>query len=375
MAYWVVDYVFALGASILLTVIIIPKILLIAFRKKLFDSVNERKIHTGIVPRLGGLAFMPSMAFSYCLVLGVSLCLDAPGMLGYIESAILPTIFMVCAITLMYLLGLADDLIGVRYRAKFVIQFCSAILLIVSGLWVKNLYGFMGIEGCPNTLGWIFTAICIIFVVNAVNLIDGIDGLASGLSMVTLIWYSVVLWSEGEYLYLILCGATLGTLIPFFYYNVFGKVDSHTKIFMGDTGSLAIGLVLVFLCLGILNTPRIGLGIEHNIFVIAIAPLIVPCFDAVRVFIHRLRRGRNPFEPDKCHIHHKMLALGMKQWQALILILVSDMVFVCFNYFLSSMVQPTWIILFDVVVWTDLNIMLTKMIRRRETLKGVKLYD
>lgn len=375
MAYWVTNYVFALGVSLLLAGIIIPKILLIAFRKKLFDSVNERKIHTGIVPRVGGLAFMPSLAFSYCLVLGVSLCFDAPGVLGYIESAIRPTTFMVCAITLMYLVGFADDLIGVRYRAKFVIQICSAILIIVSGLWVKNLYGFMGIESWPDILGWIFTAVCIIFVINAVNLIDGIDGLASGLSMVALIWYSVVLWSEGEYLYLIMCGATLGTLIPFFYYNVFGKTDSHTKIFMGDTGSLTIGLVLVFLCLGILNTPRTGLGIEHNIFVMAIAPLIVPCFDVVRVFMHRLRRGRNPFEPDKCHIHHKMLALGMKQWQALILILVSDMGFVCVNYFLSSVIQPTWIILLDVVVWTGLNIMMTNMIRRREILKGVKLYD
>lgn len=377
MAYWVTNYVFALGVSILLAGIIIPKILLIAFRKKLFDSVNERKIHTGIVPRLGGLAFLPSLAFSYCLVVGVNVSAHSAGLIEFLEVGMQPTMFMVCALTLTYLVGLADDLIGVRYRAKFMVQICVGALIIASGLWVRDLFGFFWIQEWPTWIGWIFTMVGIIFVINAVNLIDGIDGLASGLSMVALIWYSIVFWSAGEYLYLLMCGATLGTLIPFFYYNVFGKASSHTKIFMGDTGSLTIGLILVFLTLAVLNMGEnvSNLVLSHNLFVMATAPLLVPCFDVVRVFMHRVRRGRNPFEPDKCHIHHKLLALGIPQWQALVLIVASDMLFVVINYIMSSTIDPTWVIVIDVAIWTGLNILLTNMIRKRETLKGVKLYD
>lgn len=375
MAYNITNYFIALGVSILLSGIIIPKILLIAFRKKLFDTVDERKVHKGVVPRLGGLAFLPSLAFSYCLVAGIDCVLHPEISIPMFTQAMGITFFFVCALTLIYVVGLADDLIGVRYRAKFLIQIIVAVLLIVSGLWIKNLFGFLWIHEWPFIFGWLFTAVGIIFVINAVNLIDGIDGLASGLSIVALIWYSYVFYSIGQFTFMWVCGAVVGTLIPFFYYNVFGKASSHTKIFMGDTGSLTIGLVLVFLALAVLNVPSSGALVKMNPFVVATSPLLVPCFDVVRVFMHRIRRGRNPFEPDKCHIHHKLLAIGIKQWEALILIVATDLCFVIINAILSQDAQPTWILAIDVAIWCLLNIWLTRMIRRREAKLGEKLYD
>ena len=104
------------------------------------------------------------------------------------------------------------------------------------------------------------------------------------------------------------------------------------------------------------------------------APIIVPCFDVVRVFFHRVRNGNNPFLPDKCHIHHKLLALGCRQWQALISILFADALFICINLGLSPFINPTWIIAGDLALWIAMNMLLTYTIRVRERNLGVRLY-
>lgn len=375
MTYWIQNYVLTLAIAVLLAGLIIPKILLIAFRRKLFDSVDERKIHRGVVPRLGGISFLPAIGFSFCLVAGFNVRYAHGAMIPALAEVAVPVFFMVCAMLLIYLVGLADDLIGVRYRAKFMIQIIAAVLIIASGMWVADLHGFLWIGEWPDWIGCILTIILIIYVVNAVNLIDGIDGLASGLSAVALIWYSYVFFLSGQYMYMMLAGATLGTLVPFFYYNVFGNASTHTKIFMGDTGSLTIGLMLVFLTISVSRIPDCGLVAGDNLFIVSVAPLIIPCFDVARVFLHRVRKGRNPFLPDKSHIHHKLLALGVPQWQALIIIVFTDMVFVLANVALSAKVQPTWIFLGDVALWVALNMMLTRMIRSRERRLNTTLYE
>lgn len=364
-----------MGISVLLTGLIIPKILLIAFSKNLFDTADERKIHCGVVPRLGGMAFLPALTFSFCLVVGLNVRFQFPGIVPALAQAVIPIFFLICALMLIYLVGLADDLVGVRYRAKFLLQIVAALLIICSGVWVSDIHGFLWTEEIPDWIGWIVTVFCIIYVVNAVNLIDGIDGLASGLSAVALIWYSYVFYLTGQWACMLLAGATLGTLIPFFYFNVFGKAKNHTKIFMGDTGSLTIGLLLVFLTLEVINIPDSPVLAGNNLFIMAVSPLILPCFDVARVFLHRIRLGHNPFLPDKCHIHHKLLALGLLQWQALVGIVLTDMMFVLANVACSSFVQPTLIILGDAILWIALNMLLTHMIRRRERELGKTLYE
>ena len=375
MANWTYNYFIGMLISIILTGVIIPKIILIAFRKKLFDEIDERKIHRGIVPRLGGIAFLPSIIFSFCVVIGFNLRTEELSLGEPLMMEMIPIFFLLCGLMLMYLVGIADDLIGVRYRGKFLLQIFTGTLLVAGGMWISDLYGFLWIHHCPDWLGWLFSIFLVIYVANSINLIDGIDGLASGLSMIALIFYSIVFFLAGEYLFALMAATTLGTLIPFFYYNVFGHAENHNTIFMGDTGSLTIGTVLAFLSIAMFRIPLGDIPGNQNPFILAIAPIILPCFDVVRVFVHRVRNGSNPFLPDKCHIHHKLLALGLVQWKALITILISDATIVGGNLLLSSLVQPTWLILGDIMAWTLLNFLLTHLIRCRERRLGIKLYN
>lgn len=375
MSSWFLNYLLTFAISILLGGLIIPKILDIAFSRQLFDDVNERKIHKGGVPRLGGISFLPAIGVSICLVVGTNFLLGEQMTQFATGDAIAQSLFLVCGLLLIYLVGIVDDLIGLRYRAKFLFQAIAALLLIIAGVRIGNLDGFLWIHGLPLWVSWLLTWFVIIFVMNAINLIDGIDGLASGLTAIALLWYSCVFFVAGMYPQLLLCAATIGTLVPFFYYNVFHSVESQRKIFMGDTGSLTIGLILVFLTVKVFNIPGTSSPGETNLFILAIAPIMVPCFDVVRVFFHRVRRGRNPFLADKCHIHHKLLALGMKQGEALITILLCDALFILVNLWLSPHMQPTWLVLCDIAVWTGANIILTHFIRRRENRMKIKLFD
>ena len=374
MIYWIQNYFLCFCVSVILAGLIIPNIMNIAFRRKLFDEIDERKIHRGVVPRLGGISFLPAFIFSFCVVVGCNIRLNMPCSVTTFQTSLVPIFFLLCALMLMYLVGIADDLIGVRYRAKFLFQIIAGVLIAISGCWIKSLYGFVGVYEWPTILGWFFSVFLVIAVVNAINLIDGIDGLASGLSAIALMFYSYLFFIVGEYSYALLAGATLGTLAPFFYYNVFGTPERHNKIFMGDTGSLTIGTMLAFLSIEVFNINPADVPAGENLFVLAIAPIIVPGFDVVRVFFHRVRNGRNPFLPDKCHIHHKLLALGFRQWQALVAILFADAGFVILNLAVSPYFSPTVIIAGDAVLWIALNILLTYMIRVRERNIGEKLY-
>lgn len=377
---WTLDElaVFLISAGI--SGIIIPKILLIAFRKRLFDEPDERKIHTAAVPRLGGLAFMPSIVFSICLVVGVKGILDAQGLSAYfggpsevgdMSEMLLPMCFGLCAVMMMYLVGIADDLIGVRYRAKFVAQILAALLLAMGGVRIENFHGFMWLYELPMGLSWAATVLLVVFITNAINLIDGIDGLASGLSGIAMAFYGFVFMHTGHMLYAMLAFAGLGTLVPFFYYNVFGNPAMGKKIFMGDTGSLTTGLILSFLSIEVCSLPE-GSVYSWDVMVVAFAPLAIPCLDVIRVFVHRIVRGMSPFLPDKSHIHHKLLALGIPQRWAMITILATSSALIAANLLMSVHMGPMWVLVIDMVVWVAANWQLTRCIMARQKRLGIK---
>lgn len=372
---WILNDIIAFFISLVLAGIIIPQILLIAFRKKLFDEIDERKIHKGVVPRLGGIAFFPSILFSFSIVIGFVLKSLGLTDISFTFNGIVPFFFMICAVMLMFLVGIADDLIGVRYMAKFVVQIIASILIVCSGSYIDNFYGFLWIHDIYPWIGWIATAFMVVFVVNAINLIDGIDGLASGLSTVAFIFYSIIFYFAGEYAYSILAAAGAGTLLPFFYYNVFGQVDKQKKIFMGDTGALTTGMLLIFCAIEMLHLGSVPVSMDYNPVILGISPLIIPLFDVVRVYLHRVLRHQNPFLPDKSHIHHKLLALGLNQRFALIAIMLWSMFFIVINLLLSSYINPTFIIIADVAVWILANVLLSHAISLREDRLGKHLFD
>ncbi|MDE6549288.1 MAG: undecaprenyl/decaprenyl-phosphate alpha-N-acetylglucosaminyl 1-phosphate transferase [Muribaculaceae bacterium] len=374
-SFWIYTDLVVFCVALLLTGIIIPQILLIAFSKKLFDEVDERKIHKGVVPRLGGIAFLPAIIFSICLVLSVNISFGVSDssevFAGYGKSIM----YLLCAEMLMFLVGIADDLIGVRYKAKFVSQILAAIFICASGAYIHNMEGLLWIEELPSWLGWCISGFIVVYIVNAINLIDGIDGLASGLSGIALIFYGIVLAHAQEWVLSLLVWAQLGTLVPFFYYNVFGNPKKRKKIFMGDTGSLTVGMILAFIALNVTNIKTPDLTTDYNPIVLAFSPLIIPVFDVVRVYFHRIRHHRNPFLPDKCHIHHKLLALGLNQRASLCAILLSAVIFMLVNVCLSPYVSATWLVVGDVVLWLCGNILITRAIRKKEAKMHTTLYD
>lgn len=375
MPYWFVSDLAAFAVAILLSGLMIPQIIRIAHKRKLFDDQCDRKIHNGVIPRLGGSAFFPSTMFSLCLTIAAGISVGEQLQYSGFENQTLSLLYLACGGILLFLVGMADDLIGVRYRAKFIVQIVSSILVIVSGTDLPSLGGLCWIWELPPFVSWILTGFIVVFVVNSINLIDGIDGLATGLSIMALIFYSVILYLEGWYVYSTLACATMGTLLAFFYFNVFGKAERGKKIFMGDTGSLTVGFILAFLALAVSDIP-VEKSVEHiSPFVLAYSPLIIPAFDVVRVYLHRVQRGRNPFLPDNSHIHHKLLALGYSQHSALAIILSVSVIFLTLNVLLSPYMQVTFILAGDALIWTFGNILLTKAIKAREEKIGHRLYD
>lgn len=373
MTHWLYIDLTVLLCVMLLTGILIPQILLIAFRKNLFDTPDPRKIHTSAVPRLGGIAFFPSILLVFFLLYGFCILADDNELLPYLYRNLKSICFISAGAILLYLTGMADDLVGVRYRAKFIVQILSAIMVITGGIEVNDLHAFFGITHIPEFLAIPLTILLIVFIINAINLIDGIDGLASGLSAIACAFYAFVFMQLELYLFSAVAVAVLGTLIPFFLYNVFGNPHKQRKIFMGDTGALTIGLFLSVMCLRICSIhDEAG---EANHAVIAFAPLLIPCLDVVRVYFHRIRAHRNPFLPDKTHIHHKLLALGMGQRGAMMTILGCAVVWTFINYMLSPYINITVLIGCDILLWIGVNALLTRAIHAREKVLSETLYE
>ncbi len=364
---WIINVSLVFVLCVFLAGIVIPQILLIAFRRKLFDVPDERKIHQGAVPRLGGIAFKPVIFFSVFLLLGIDMMVGHTEVLSEIGKDAQPLFFGFCSIIVLYLVGIADDLIGVKYRAKFFVQVLCGVMLIAGGVYLDDLNGILGIHELPAWIGYLLTVLATVFIINAINLIDGIDGLASGLCSIACLFYGVIFFLFEKYIYSMLAFATLGVLMPFFYYNVFGKVEHHKKIFMGDTGSLTIGMMLCFLSIRLVQCGADEGGKILNPMILAFSPLIIPCFDVVRVYLHRVRNGKNPFLPDKNHIHHKLIAIGMKQRTVMILIIAVSLLFTLGNILLSKYIEINLLLVIDIAIWTLVNIGLSRRIKKLQS--------
>lgn len=350
--------------SFVLGCFIIPKISLIAFKKRLFDRTGGRKIHSGIVPRLGGVAFFPCIFLSTVLVV-MWHYYASPDELpdGYLIFRLLACS---ACLVIFYMMGMMDDLIGVRYRSKFMIQILCGLLLTFAGLRFNYLYGLFGLYALPGWMQWMLTVFMVVFILNAFNLIDGIDGLAAGLGCMAFVTGGIVCMFSGLWLDASMAFAAFGVLVPFFYYNVFGNINRGRKIFMGDTGSLTIGLLVSIL------TVRLCMYSEekelHRQTVQAVGMvsiLIVPLFDVVRVVSHRLRNGKSPFLPDKNHIHHKLMDLGLSHFYILLTLFSLTVVFYLLNLGLVTFLPVTWVFVADVAIWTFIQLRLTYTLQKR----------
>jgi UDP-N-acetylmuramyl pentapeptide phosphotransferase/UDP-N-acetylglucosamine-1-phosphate transferase len=345
--YILIAYTIATGLSS----IVIPQIIRIACEAKLFDKPEKRKLHTDSIPRLGGLSFVPVFLFSIFFTIAISYIYNPQTILKEeLISFLSKSGLIICGLILLYLTGIKDDLVGMKYMNKFIIQFISACLIPLSGLWINNLYGLLGIYELSPFLGIPLTVFMVIFIINAINLIDGIDGLASGLCAIGLALTGGIFLVNGEWLFAMSAFSVLGILVPFFYYNVFGKASRKKKIFMGDTGSLTLGYFLAFFAIhaSFVDGKQ---AVEGNMIMIAFAPLLIPLLDVCRVIYVRFRSGLHIFTADRNHIHHKFLEMGLSPRQTLIFLLSISIILCTANIFLAPIMNPNFLLLADIMAW------------------------
>ena len=344
----ILDFIaaFLLGGSI------IKLLLRIAYHNRLFDEPDGRKVHSIPVPRLGGMSFLPT------IVIVIAFTIGSLYRFNLVHSSFADNIlfvrvaYLMGAAMVLYVIGVADDLSDIGYKVKFAFQFLSALILVLSGLWIKNLYGLFGLYAIPDWAGIPLTLLLLVFVMNALNLIDGIDGLASGLAIISLACLSVIFLYEKKFVYAMTSLSSMGVVCAFWLYNVFGKPGKETKLYMGDTGSLTLGLVLCFLILS-LGTFNGHNGPTRNCkyFIIAFTSLMIPMLDVVRLVIYRIKQHRSPFLPDMNHVHHKLLQLGFNARQALLILLAADVILILLNAFFSMYVNVNILLVADILIY------------------------
>ena len=342
MTLYLIIFFFALTISSFITEWAVVKL---AYKIGLFDKPNERKIHTAKIPRLGGIVIFPLMLLGMALIMITNATLFH----SLFSSYKLELLGIIFSLAIVFICGIADDLIGIRYRNKFVAQILSGIVLCSCGLVIDNLHGFMGIERLPDVLAWGLTIFTVIYVSNAFNFIDGIDGLAGSLSLIALCCYAVMFTNFGLKGFTIICGVIISSILAFLCFNIYGKPEK-TKVFMGDAGSLTLG---VFLCIcGIITIRNANFGeyAADNPFVVATIPLALPCFDLVRVVVYRMNHGTNIFVADKSHIHHKLLSLRLSQRKALRVLI--DLLMIALGFVLVPFLGVNMIMMIEMCLFT-----------------------
>ena len=349
--------------AVTLGMIVIPKILLISYKKRLFDEPDKRKVHTLPVPRLGGLSFFPVILISLCLIMGIRYHLGFPLENLDANQVLCEFLFFAVGSMMLYLVGITDDLISLIYRHKFLVQILSGLLLVCPGEWINSLGGLFGIYEIPIFLGIPLTLFVVVYITNAINLIDGIDGLASGLCCISLVVLGTVCAVREEYIYSLLAFTTFGVLIPFWFYNVFGNAQRGHKLFMGDAGSLTLGYIISLLVIHLSMADTKNGERMNTDMILAFSTLIVPLFDVVRVVVHRLREKKNPFLPDQNHFHHKLLRTGIRVRTVMVTILCVSLFFIGFNWILAEKIETVWLLITDIVLWTSMQLCINYAIR------------
>lgn len=358
------NIILTLGAflsSIVCGLLFIPLILNYCKDKQIYDIPNSRKVHKTKVPRLGGVSFLPSMLLSFL----VALFILANQYQGRKIEINLWSLYFITSLTMVYSVGIIDDLIGLGAKFKFTVQIVAASLLPIAGLYINNLCGLFGIYEIPYWIGAPLTVFVIVFIDNAMNLIDGIDGLCASIGLLALCAFLYYFWLDELFIYCILIASLIGVLIPYLYFNLFGKAENNRKIFMGDSGSLTLGFILGFLFVKYTMDNRAVMPFDESHLMTAYSPLIVPTFDVVRVTIHRLRNRRPIFEADKNHIHHKLMSAGMSMHQALIAILLLAIFFTVTNHAIYPLAGITFTFIIDVAIYTLIHIMFNTLILRK----------
>lgn len=293
----------------------IPLIILFCKKFSLYDSVNARKIHSGNIPRLGGVGII----FSF-IVSVIACFLISP------ELSTRHALPLLIAGFIIFFFGVLDDIINMRAIFKLLVQLLATAIVVLNGFRFRQIFGWV----MPTPVAMILTFGWVLGIINAYNLIDGLDGLCGSLSLTGVLTIAFILkdsFTEGTAVCLILAGSILGFLI----YN-WPRPDA--KIFMGDGGSQCLGFLIATIPL-YTSAP----ALEYNKFMIMLVIVSFPMMDTIAAIWRRIRDHHPIMSPDKSHLHHKLLNLGFNKRQALHMIL-GIQILICATIILSTYLPP-----------------------------------
>ena len=284
------------------------KILRIAFDKNLVDCPNARKLQKRPIPVLGGIAVFFGMLVGVLSAMVITHLIGEP-----LEGMLLP-ILTILSITLY--IGAMDDIIGLSPVSRLVLEMLLILAMIYStGMCIDTFRGMWGIGDFSWWLAVPLTVFACIGIVNAINMIDGVNGLSSGLCILWGALYGVVFLRTGEIKNAVLAFSIAGALLPFYIHNVFGE---KSRMFIGDAGTMVMGMLVSWFLICTLSADS---EVEYytaakgvNMIALSLAILSVPVFDTLRVMTMRMIRGKSPFLPDKTHLHHIFVNIGVSHF-------------------------------------------------------------
>lgn len=288
--------VLALLAGIVFTIILTPLAMRLAFKVGVLDQPHARRVHTKPTPRWGGLAMFAAFIATVLVEMAFLHPLCNPRVIGILVGGVLITA-----------LGAVDDKFSVPAKLKLLGQVVAATVLVLPIFGVRPIFGvhlvFFDMNATP-LVSAIFTIVWVVAITNAVNLIDGLDGLSAGVSGIAALTFVIIgIGFKGTLGEAILAAALAGVCLGFLRYNF-----HPAKIFMGDAGSHFLGFTIA--ALSILQNWKVATGIA---FAVPVLILAVPIFDTGFAIIRRMRRGQPIFSPDKGHLHHRLLNMGLDQ--------------------------------------------------------------
>ncbi|MGV8879801.1 MAG: MraY family glycosyltransferase [Sphingobacteriaceae bacterium] len=344
-------YDFIVLFALMVCFLSMPSILHVARQRLLFDDAGQfRKQHDHGIPRIGGVAVFVSFTITSLLFSGT--------------DSSLPTNYVLTACIILFAVGLKDDLSGVNPTTKFAAQTVVAgILAILGNIRLTSLYGIFGIYDLPFVSSVLFSMVVIIFMINAFNLIDGIDGLAGTLSILVNTTFAFLFIYMGRPGLAVVSLSMVGAVIGFLRYNY-----TPAKIFMGDTGSLLLGLISVVLAIKFIELNKFT--VEGSLHVnaspaLAVAILIIPIFDTIRVFTLRIFKRISPFTADNNHIHHRLLRLGLNHTQVTLVLAAVNILFIAFGLSFRNY-SNFFLLMIFLMICLALNWVITYLVRSRE---------
>ncbi|MFC3415131.1 glycosyltransferase family 4 protein [Algoriphagus hitonicola] len=283
-----------------------PILIKILRKAKIGDNPGGRKIHTSFIPSMGGVGFFVASLVAMSI---------------WAWQFPLPDIrYLLGAIAIMFIVGLRDDLIEMKASQKIVGQLIAVLLVVVaSDIRIKDLHGFLGFHELPLWFSYSFSAFVLLALTNAFNLIDGLDGLAGTMAMLVFGFLGTWFLVQGLESYAVLSFTFLGGILAFLMFNW-----HPAKIFMGDTGSLLLGFTQGALIIAFMEynatLPEDGFLQFEPVFTSGIVLMLYPLYDMARVFTRRLSQGKGPMTPDKSHVHHFLMRMGLKHNQVALML-------------------------------------------------------